>query len=87
MLTCQEWPRILPLLDDKLARIRCSAIDALVALGGPMDMHSSWADDTYEVPTLFEVLMHREMGRTLQQQSDLKRKCWQICLDELIVQK
>jgi len=42
------WGLILPLLDDKLARIRCSAIDALVALGEPIDMHSSLADDTYE---------------------------------------
>lgn len=59
-------------MDDKLARIRCSAIDALVALGEPIDMHSSLADDTYEVPTLFKVLMQREMGRTMKNTSPAK---------------
>lgn len=47
-----------PLLDDKLARIRCSAIDALVALWEPVDLESHWADDTFEA--LFSCLMDPE---------------------------
>ena len=59
------YPRT-PLLDDKLARIRCSAIDALVALWEPVDLESHWANDTFEA-ACFHYLLPESLPKCLSQ--------------------